>query len=223
MRAFLLIALLLIKISPVWAQTPDHRHIVQRVYDSGAFEIASRPGLCAFVRAAVTELHRHDPGWGFLKKRQPQNGCYDQGALEGYSVDTAYYYTSRQTVDFMRDCGDAGCQGLAWGISGTHMSLGDWVRPDVGPAPPPPPIPTDVAAVLEQVGALREQVRALTAEVGALRGLAEETRDEVRAVRSETEQMRAGVDVLASRPLPPTEFRGGVFGFPVVLRAPQPP
>lgn len=209
-------ALILLLSAPVSAQTPDHRHIVQRTFASG-WDISTREGVCAFVEAAVTALHQHDESWGFLKKRQPQNGCYKPGALEGVSIDTAYYKGTRQTIDFMVDC-QVGCKGIGWGISGTHMNLDDWIKPETGTIVPNPGIPPfDPTPVYTQLREFGAQLGEFGAQLGALGVELEALRRLVQMQQLEIEHLRAGQDLLAARPVY-SKCSARVLGIPVSCR-----
>ena len=129
---------------------PNHRFIVDDLYDHGGYDLTSHEGQARFVDDAVAALHAHDQRWGFLKK----TGSGAQ--IHGHSEDGALYLSDTpgqsQHVDFIANAGATNA-GIGWSVDIPRYSRSDWYPPSEhppleGPEPgeptPPhicPPVP----------------------------------------------------------------------------------
>lgn len=122
---------------------PDHLFIVERVYDTGHYDLKTHAGLAAFVDAAVLALNEHDEKWGHILKKAGQKN------IHGHAEDAALYMLPNNTawaVDFIGGAGGTSPT-LRWGPDPVaYYKHADWLDPahhDVPsePHPPPPPPP----------------------------------------------------------------------------------
>lgn len=200
MRRFILPGVLVLGLAPAaLAQTiPDHRDTVQRVYDSGTWNLAEHQSLCLFTDAVVKALYARDSNWRHLIKLRPRNGCYENYP-QGHAVDVALYLPARKSVDFVIGAGALGAV-LGWAVNtGDDYGVSDsfvpgGLPPPDPPTPPPPdpPVPDPpvppidlrpIVVLLEALGVEVNQLLATTA--GHTRRIGE---------------LQAGLDALASRP-----------------------
>ena len=120
---------------------PNHRFIVEDLYDHGDYDLITHEGQARFVDDAVVALHAHDQRWGFLKK----TGSGAQ--IHGHSEDGSLYLSDTpgqsQHVDFIANAG-APNAGIGWSVDIPRYSRSDWYQPSEHPpldepAPEPPP------------------------------------------------------------------------------------
>ena len=132
---------------------PNHRFIVEDLYDHGDYDLTSHEGQARFVDDAVVALHAHDQRWGFLKKTG--SGAH----IHGHSEDGALYLSDTpgqsQHVDFGVNFGRADAR-VGWQPDIPRYSRSDWYPPSEHPpldepeqpkpepphvCPPCPPVP----------------------------------------------------------------------------------
>ena len=122
---------------------PDMRHVPQKLFDTGLFDLRTHEGQGAFVDAVVSALHALDERWGHLKKKPGQT------AVHGHAEDAALYLADdpgqSQAVDFVGGAGGPNPR-PAWQVDAPRYGESDWLDPtDHGAtaplpqAPPPPP------------------------------------------------------------------------------------
>ena len=58
---------------------PDMRHVPQKLFDTGLFDLRTHEGQGAFVDAVVSLLHALDARWGHLKKKPGQTDVHGHG------------------------------------------------------------------------------------------------------------------------------------------------
>ena len=109
---------------------PNHRFIVEDLYDHGDYDLTSHEGQALFVDDAVTALYAHDQRWGFLKK----TGSGAQ--IHGHSEDGSLYLSDTpgqsQHVDFIANAG-APNAGIGWSVDIPRYSRSDWYPPSEHP------------------------------------------------------------------------------------------
>ena len=120
---------------------PNHRFIVEDLYDHGDYDLAAHEGQARFVDDAVAALYAHDQRWGFLKK----TGSGAQ--IHGHSEDGSLYLSDTpgqsQHVDFIANAG-APNAGIGWSVDIPRYSRADWYPPSEHPSleEPEQPEPT---------------------------------------------------------------------------------
>jgi hypothetical protein len=123
---------------------PNHKHIVQGIYNKGTYNLRNKHDRDRFVDDAVYALHSVDRRWGFLKKKPGQT------QVHGHSEDGAVYLSdepgrSCYHVDFGGGFGGDN-PSIAWSVDRDPLySKADWLDPkdhdareEPKPAPPPP-------------------------------------------------------------------------------------
>ena len=123
---------------------PDMRHVPQKLFDTGLFDLRTHEGQGAYVDAVVSVLHGLDERWGHLKKKPGQT------AVHGHGEDAALYLSDEpgqsQAVDFVGGAGGPNPR-PAWQVDQPRYSESDWFDPTEHgtktppPPPPPPPVP----------------------------------------------------------------------------------
>lgn len=120
---------------------PDMRHVPQKLFDTGLFDLRTEEGQGAYVDAVVSALHALDERWGHLKKKPGQT------AVHGHGEDAALFLSHEpgqsQAVDFVGGAGGPNPR-PAWQVDSPRYSETDWLDPTehgVTHAPPPPPPP----------------------------------------------------------------------------------
>lgn len=123
---------------------PDMRHVPQKLFDTGLFDLRTHEGQGAYVDAVVSVLHGLDERWGHLKKKPGQT------AVHGHGEDAALYLSDEpgqsQAVDFVGGAGGPNPR-PAWQVDAPRYSASDWFDPTEHgtkappPPPPPPPVP----------------------------------------------------------------------------------
>lgn len=178
---------------------PDHFAIVQQVYATGLHDLTTEQGACRFTDAVVRALHEENPSWGHVLKERPRGGCY--GGAKGHAFDAVLYRGLGRSVDIIFQQGVPGAR-PQWLVNDDHYAASDcngtgcWWIPDDAHVPPAPP-PVDLAPILTRLAALEAWVE---------------------RAQQQLEELRAGVDILASRPLPATECRASVLRIPISCR-----
>ena len=133
---------------------PNHRFIVEDVYDAGDYDLTTHAGQARYVDDAVAALHAHDQRWGHLKKFGNATN------IHGHAEDAALYLSDTpgqsQAVDFISGAGGPNPQ-PGWGVDVPRYSRSDWYPPSEHPpldepeqpepqpphvCPPCPPVPT---------------------------------------------------------------------------------
>ena len=121
---------------------PNHRFIVEDLYDHGDYDLTSHEGQARFVDDAVAALNAHDQRWGFLKK----TGSGAQ--IHGHSEDGSLYLSDTpgqsQHVDFIAGAGGPN-PSVGWQPDIPRYSRADWYPPSEHPDlsdPEPGPVPT---------------------------------------------------------------------------------
>lgn len=126
---------------------PDHKHVVQAVFNAGHYDLHDQHDRDRFVDDAVRALHATDRRWGFLRKRGGTQ-------VHGHSEDGALYLSDvpgqSQHVDFGGGFGGP-TPSIAWSVDIPRYSREDWIDPDdhdriATPTPPAPvvqPYPGD--------------------------------------------------------------------------------
>jgi hypothetical protein len=117
---------------------PDYRHVPQKLYDTGLFDLKSHDGQGAFVDAVLSALHALDENWRHLKKKKGQT------AVHGHAEDAALYLLPNDqaiAVDFIGGAGGPNPR-PAWTVQSGHVyKHSDAMNPSehgVTVAPPPP-------------------------------------------------------------------------------------
>lgn len=121
---------------------PNHSRVVQAVYDSGDYDLDTHHGLAMFVDDAVAALHREDPNWVHIKKKQGQKN------IHGHGEDSVLYLlpnNQAQGCDFVMGAGAPGAK-VGWGPDRepfyTHAdgwdAHADWTDEPPPPRPQPP-------------------------------------------------------------------------------------
>ena len=123
---------------------PDMRHVPQKLFDTGLFDLRTHEGQGAFVDAVVSLLHALDARWGHLKKKPGQTDVH------GHGEDAALFLSDQpgqsQAVDFVGGAGGPNPR-PSWHVDAPRYSKTDWHDPTqhgisvVVPPPPPPPAP----------------------------------------------------------------------------------
>jgi hypothetical protein len=124
---------------------PDMRHVPQKLFDTGLFDLRTHEGQGAFVDAVISALHALDEHWGHLKKNPGQTDVH------GHAEDAALYLSDEtgqsQSVDFVGGAGGPNPR-PAWQVDAPRYSKKDWLdptkhgtNPALPPPPPPPPLP----------------------------------------------------------------------------------
>lgn len=133
---------------------PNYRHVPQKLYATGLYDLRSEEGQGAFVDAVVSTLNGIDPNFRHLKKKPGQSQLHHHGE------DSVIYLlpdNKAQAVDFIGGAGGANPQ-PGWIVDEppryTHADAhapDDHGIEDTAPPPPTyPPYPGD--AVFDQVG-----------------------------------------------------------------------
>lgn len=119
---------------------PNDFPIVQQVYATGRYNLATHDGQAAFVDAVVLALHAKDAKWGHLKKHPGQT------QIHGHGEDSALYLSDTPgqscAVDFISGAGTAGAR-PGWIVDTPRYSASDWLDPtthSVKPVEPPKPV-----------------------------------------------------------------------------------
>ena len=109
---------------------PNHRFIVEDLYDHGDYDLTSHDGQARFVDDAVAALNAHDQRWGFLKK----TGSGAQ--IHGHSEDGSLYLSDTpgqsQHVDFIAGAGGPN-PSIGWQPDIPRYSRADWYPPSEHP------------------------------------------------------------------------------------------
>jgi hypothetical protein len=120
---------------------PDHRHVPQKLFATGLYDLKTEDGQAAFTDAVVGTLHGLDERWGHLRKKPGQSN------IHGHGEDSALYLSDdpaqSQAVDFIGGAGGPNPQ-PGWIVDQPRYSEGDWLDPfdhGLDKAPPPPPAP----------------------------------------------------------------------------------
>ncbi len=119
---------------------PDHSAVVEALYETGAFSLATKTSCGIFTDAAARALHSVDPNFGHVVKRPGQNQYPDQN---GHAVDAVLYRSDAPgqstAIDLIRAVPDddetapGEAPGLNWGEDIPRYSVSDWRDP--GPQP----------------------------------------------------------------------------------------
>ena len=132
---------------------PNHRAIVQAVFDQGGWTLGTDDGKAAFTRASAWALFQRDAHWGLVRKTIGSN-------VLGLSTDLVMWAGTGEIVDIATDAGPI------WGDDKAPIDPARWVQPkppdawgtDPPPPPPPPPEPTLIPypgdAVWDAVGVM---------------------------------------------------------------------
>ena len=126
---------------------PDMRHVPQKLFDTGLFDLRTHEGQGAFVDAVVSLLHALDARWGHLKKKTGQTDVH------GHGEDAALFLSDQpgqsQAVDFVVGAGGPN-PGPSWQVDAPRYSKTDWHDPTqhgigavVPPAEPRFPYPNE--------------------------------------------------------------------------------
>lgn len=109
---------------------PNHRFIVEDVYDAGDYDLTTHAGQARYVDDAVAALHAHDQRWGHLKKFGNATN------IHGHAEDAALYLSDTpgqsQAVDFISGAGGPNPQ-PGWGVDVPRYSRSDWYPPSEHP------------------------------------------------------------------------------------------
>ena len=131
---------------------PDLRHVPQKLFATGLYNLKTEEGQGAFTDAVVSTLHGIDERFGHLKKKPGQSQVHAHGE------DSVLYLSDTpgqsQAVDFIGGAGGPNPQ-PGWMVDDPRYSESDWldptdhgIRPSVPPPPPQPiypPYPGDQA------------------------------------------------------------------------------
>ncbi len=131
MNKLIVIGLVLGCAEAAFAQVPDHRAVVERVYAQGGHVLTNQDGAGRFIEAAASALFRIDPGFGHLRKFPPRTRCGDPP----HACDVVLYRPTGQIIDLIVDMGEPGAH-LGWSVGpvGEYGSA-DWFAPGITPDP----------------------------------------------------------------------------------------
>lgn len=130
---------------------PNLFHVVQKLFDTGVFDLKTHEGHGAFVDACVSAFHATDERWGHLKKKRGQT------AVHGHGEDAGLYKFNDGTaiaVDFIVGAGGPDPK-PRWGVDSFPYTHNDWLDPTlhgVQAAPAPPPAPVVRVPSYEEIG-----------------------------------------------------------------------
>jgi hypothetical protein len=124
---------------------PDFRHVPNKLFDTGLFDLRTHGGQGAFVDACVCTLHGLDKNFGHLKKKPGQT------QVHGHGEDATLYKFgdgTAQAVDFITGAGGPHPR-PGWGVdsNGPIYKHVDWLDPThhvaaAPAAPAPQPMPS---------------------------------------------------------------------------------
>lgn len=126
---------------------PNESAVVQKLFDTGLYNLKTHDGQGAFTDAVVSTLHAKDSRFGHLKKKPGQTDVH------GHGEDAVLYLSDTpgqsQAVDFIGGAGGSNPQ-PAWQVDAPRYSASDWADPtehgfggpSIPPQPPPPSMPS---------------------------------------------------------------------------------